>query len=127
MLSAPLEVLSMHLVSPVSPPPWRSVPLRIDQLSDLQAHLEARPGINRIVAGDMNASPVWPAYRRLTSMMRDGLAQAGPTRRTWGPYWWSPRVLRIDHVLVSGVTVVDSRVVVIRGSDHSAIVADIEV
>jgi endonuclease/exonuclease/phosphatase family metal-dependent hydrolase len=76
----------------------------------------------------MNATPVWPAYRRLTSMLTDGIAEAGASRRTWGPFWWSPRMLRIDHVLVSsGVRVLDAHVRTVRGSDHSAVVVDIAV
>jgi len=126
-LSRPLEVVCMHLVSPIDPPPWRSVRMRSQQLDGLRDHIAASPDAPRVVAGDMNATPVWPAYRRLRSMLTDGIAEAGVARRTWGPFWWSPRLLRIDHVFVSGVRVVQSQVRTIRGSDHSAVVVDLAV
>lgn len=127
MLAAPLEIVCLHLVNPIDPPPWRSVRTRTAQLDGLERHIADNPGVNRVVAGDMNATPLWPAYRRLARMMEDGIAAAGTQRRTWGPVWWSPRFLRIDHVFVQGVRVVSSTTRRVRGSDHSAVIADLEV
>jgi len=46
-------------------------------------------------------------------------------KATWGPWSGSPRLLRIDHAMVGGVTVEGFRVVDIPGSDHDAVVIDI--
>jgi endonuclease/exonuclease/phosphatase (EEP) superfamily protein YafD len=45
--------------------------------------------------------------------------------RTWGPWSGSMRLLRIDHVLVQGLVATETRVLPLRGSDHSALVADL--
>jgi endonuclease/exonuclease/phosphatase (EEP) superfamily protein YafD len=36
------------------------------------------------------------------------------------------RLLRIDHVLVRGLAAAETSVLPLRGSDHSALVADLE-
>jgi endonuclease/exonuclease/phosphatase (EEP) superfamily protein YafD len=85
-----------------------------------------------VLAGDMNASPAWPLYRRLSGRWEDLVARSAlesdmnpaPTW-AWRPGW--PRVLRIDHVFGNGVRAVDSRVIPMRGSDHAAVVVDLMV
>ena len=126
-----IHLAGIHLLNPINFPWWTSVRTRSRQLEGLFAWLEQRSG-PVIVAGDCNASPAWPAYKRLTSALSDlvaewARAEGTEPERTWGwrPGW--PRMLRIDHVFGRGVTVSRTRVVPIAGSDHHAVVVDMQV
>ena len=84
------------------------------------------------MAGDMNATPRWPLYRRLNQRWDDLVLMAGDgsankPAQTWGwrPGW--PRLLRIDHVFGSGVEPVGTTVERLEGSDHVALVVDLQV
>lgn len=82
-----------------------------------------------LLAGDLNATPLWPAYRRLTEHLDDGVAewadrQGRQPERTWNYRpGWRP-LLRIDHVLVRDLKVHKSFTVEIPGSDHRGVVVD---
>ena len=124
-LDGRIEILNVHIAAPHT----RDWHRRGGQVAGLEAYLEKVPG-PRVLVGDLNATPLWPVYRRLVARLEDGArivaARAGqPPRRTWGPTEGSPRVLRIDHVLVDAVDVHDVRVVSLPGSDHSALVVDL--
>ena len=85
-----------------------------------------------MLAGDLNATPLWPAYRRLRTRFDDAAAEAArrigrKPEGTWGPWSGSARLFRIDHMLVQGLVAIESRVLPLRGSDHSALVADLEI
>jgi len=130
-LARDIEVVNAHLANPVIgiPASWRFRRGQVDGLAAYLSSAEPRP---RALVGDLNATPRWPAYRRLAAELDDA-AQIAAARhgrsaeRTWGPYPGSPRLLRIDHVLVDALDVLDFRVVSIEGSDHSAVVADLAV
>jgi endonuclease/exonuclease/phosphatase (EEP) superfamily protein YafD len=127
---AAIELVNVHVLAPHAGPPWRALATRRAQLRGLDAHLAASPGRRRVLGGDLNATPLWPVYRRLRRRLQDGAWDAvrgngGWPRRTWGPWPGAPRLLRIDHVLVCGVTVTAVRVVHVPGSDHSALVVDL--
>ncbi len=125
-LRGALEVVTVHLANPIDRPFRSSWKLRRSQVASIVGHV-ARMTDPLVVAGDLNATPVWPVYRRLTRVMRDGVHDTGTVRRTWGPRWWWPRLLRIDHVLVrGGVRVLSAETVSIRGSDHSGLLVDME-
>jgi endonuclease/exonuclease/phosphatase family metal-dependent hydrolase len=123
-----IEVISMHLANPVDG--WRGkLPERRRQLADLHPIL-SRPG-HRIVIGDMNSTPAWPAYRRLRDHLDDPIADlaAAENRKpqpTWGwrPGW--PAMLRIDHILTQGFRAEAVAVRPIAGSDHRAVIADLQ-
>lgn len=82
-----------------------------------------------VVLGDFNATPVWPAYRRLRKVLDDGVAAwAKATGRRPQPTWtirpgW-PSLLRIDHVFVAGVEVGAAQTVAVEGSDHRGILVE---
>jgi endonuclease/exonuclease/phosphatase (EEP) superfamily protein YafD len=128
----PLTVAGLHLLNPVDFPWWVAARRRGQQLDALFAWADESVGDRPlIVAGDMNASPAWPVYRRLVARWDDlvaGAATRGGTKPdpTWGwrPGW--PRILRIDHVFGAGVVATDVIVTSIRGSDHAALVVDLE-
>lgn len=124
-LLAPLAVTSVHFTNPVEWPWKQSLNERRGQVGTVIAHVEATR-LPHLVVGDFNASPAWPAYRQITRALTDGPRSAGTARRTWGPSWWFPRLLRIDHGFVKGIDVVSSRTIGIRGTDHSALVLQLD-
>jgi endonuclease/exonuclease/phosphatase (EEP) superfamily protein YafD len=124
-----VEIINVHFAAPHVPPPWRAHARRREQLRVLEAHLDAsrRP---RAVVGDLNATPLWPIYRRLRVHLTDAAVQAARQRgarpaRTWGPRPGTPRLLRIDHALIEGLGILGVEVHPIPGSDHSALLLDI--
>ncbi|MFQ5967290.1 MAG: endonuclease/exonuclease/phosphatase family protein [Acidimicrobiia bacterium] len=126
-----LEVITTHIIAPHKFPPWRTARRRIRDLRAIVEHLEREPDRRRILLGDLNSSPVWPAYRRLARYLDDAprlLAEQNGSRPdlTWGPWPGSPRVARLDHVLVSGLRALSAEVVDLPGSDHRAVVVDVD-
>jgi endonuclease/exonuclease/phosphatase family metal-dependent hydrolase len=127
---ATVEIVNIHVLAPHAGLPWQALAARRGQLRGLEAYLAGSPHRRRVLVGDFNATPLWPVYRRLTRGLRDGAwdpvrGNGGRPGRTWGPWPGAPRLLRIDHVLVNGVTVAAARVVDLPGSDHSALVVDL--
>ena len=122
-----LNLAAIHLFDPLFGNPRKLARLRsrqVDQLLEWGDGLP--PGEPQVLAGDFNATPVWSVYRRLVRRWPDVLAASpsGP-RRTWG-FPRGMRLLRIDHVLGTGVRATGSRVVRVRGSDHAMVVADLQ-
>jgi endonuclease/exonuclease/phosphatase family metal-dependent hydrolase len=125
-------IAGVHMRNPVVFPWWRSARIRGEQtqaLIDWAAEF-IEDHVPLVVAGDMNATPSWPLYRRLAGEWDDLVAGAvsqngEKTVPTWAwrPGW--PRVLRIDHVFGAGAKVVRTRVEPVRGSDHAAVVVDL--
>lgn len=123
-----IEIISAHLANPIDRE--TGVPVRRRQLAKLEAELESLE--TGVLVGDMNATPLWPAYRHIHRVLDDGIAgwAARTGRRppaTWGPTPSWPAVLRIDHVFTKGIEVVGARVERIAGLDHRAVVADLVV
>ena len=124
-LAEPAEVLGVHLMNPVGRPIAQTNRLRRQQLQRLGQYVTANP-MPRAIVGDMNASPAWPAYRQLTQLGTDAARAVGSARRTWAPRWWMPRLLRIDHAFVTGMTPRRAQIVKVRGADHSGLVVDLD-
>jgi endonuclease/exonuclease/phosphatase (EEP) superfamily protein YafD len=122
------EILAVHLANPMA------VPFVFEERkAQVAAVMEmlAKPA-RRILVGDLNATPIWPAYRRLTRVLTDGIAELASSRTvrprpTWGYRPWLPAFLRIDHVLVSGMVVTEASVHRMKGGDHRALFARLEV
>lgn len=125
------ELVNLHVAAPHATWPWRAFPARADQVRGTLAYVQATPRAHRVVAGDLNATPLWPAYRRLARGFRDAAAEgalgSGHRRplRTWGPWSGSPRLLRIDHVLAAGFTVHHFERLELPGTDHSALLLEL--
>lgn len=124
-----IRLAGVHLRNPVDFPWWVTAGERRRQLDTLMRWVDSTAD-PVVVAGDFNATPAWPAYRHVAESLTDLIAEHASSkgeraRPTWGwrPGW--PRMLRIDHVFGRGVRAVDNLLVPIKGSDHSAIVADI--
>ncbi|HEX6220977.1 MAG TPA: endonuclease/exonuclease/phosphatase family protein [Acidimicrobiia bacterium] len=124
---APVRLAGIHLLNPIHFPWWVTARARGLQLDGLFAWIgEGEEPL--LVAGDVNASPRWPAYRRLAERLTDLVLEHDPAaERTWSwrPGW--PRLLRIDHVFGSGFGATEVSVVEIRGTDHAALIVDLEV
>jgi endonuclease/exonuclease/phosphatase family metal-dependent hydrolase len=125
-----VEVVNVHIQAPHCFPQWRSLAIRREQVRALGAYLQAAPMSRRLVVGDFNATPLWPAYRALASRLGDAARlHAESTRRrparTWGPWSSAPRLLRIDHALLRGLQVEHFEVIEVAGSDHSGILLDL--
>jgi endonuclease/exonuclease/phosphatase (EEP) superfamily protein YafD len=130
-LEREVEIVNVHVLAPHAYPLWRTLPTRRGQVRRLARWLDENPHDARVVCGDMNATPAWPAYRRLAERLRDVVhhhaTRAGERPpRTWGPWHGAPRLLRIDHVFASGGQVLDLQAVPVAGSDHTALVVDFE-
>jgi endonuclease/exonuclease/phosphatase (EEP) superfamily protein YafD len=125
-----IEVMSVHVHTPVNFPLVSGNRKRRSQVRSLIDHAARTEG-PLVLAGDFNASPAWPAYRRLTEVFDDAVVQAAGRRqarsmRTWGPKVLGGRkLLRIDHVLVRGLRCARAEVVAVAGSDHAAVVVDL--
>ncbi|MFZ0014224.1 MAG: endonuclease/exonuclease/phosphatase family protein [Acidimicrobiia bacterium] len=122
-----LRLAGIHLLNPIDFPWWDSVRTRQGQLRGLFEWLDTGSG-PVVVAGDFNASPRWPAYRRMADRLTDLVLEQNPAaERTWSwrPGW--PRLLRIDHVFGSEVRATQVNVASVLGTDHAAVVVDIEV
>ena len=128
----PVEVLTVHLVNPVDWPWWQSARGRGEQIDAIEQHAAQIAGAPIMIVGDMNAAPSWPAYRRLAGsfddLAKDAAERTGSRpQRTWAYQPRFPRLLRIDHAFGRGLTGLTCDVVTIEGSDHAALVLDMEV
>ncbi len=129
-LSRPLEVLNVHITAPQILFPKPAFLTRPHQVRTLERHIRENPEHHRVVLGDFNATPLWPAYRRIASHLTDAAIVAAEQRgrapaATWGPWHRSPRLARIDHGFVGGLDVEDFQVIDVPKSDHCAIVMDV--
>ena len=131
VLDQSVEIMNVHFSNPLLQPPWRTWAYRTKQRRVIEAWL-AEPRRSRVVVGDFNASPLWPLYRRL-ARRGDDLMLTVATRTgmrpepTWSPLWSGRRrLLRIDHALATDLAVRSARVVHVDGSDHSAIMFDVD-
>jgi endonuclease/exonuclease/phosphatase family metal-dependent hydrolase len=126
-----IEIINLHLAAPHIHPVVTRLRDRRGQLELVLAHLDGTPRRRRVLGGDLNATPLWPAYRRLKARFDDAAVDAARRigrrpGRTWGPWPGSVRLLRIDHVLVQGLVAAETRVLPLRGSDHSADLEPVE-
>ncbi len=120
------RLIGVHLANPIDPFTGPSV--RRGQLRALVPLLAGDDPL--IVAGDMNATPIWPAYRRLAGHLSDLVEEHADRSGVTPPRTWAKRpggavLLRIDHVFGRGV--VAKRVDVDRliGVDHLPVIVDL--
>ena len=126
-----VNLATVHILDPMHLPLRRTRARRVDQVDSLlEWGDQLPPNEAQVVAGDFNATPRWPVYRRLADRWDDLVVEAARTSGTRPPSTWGPprgpRLLRIDHVLGTGVTASNVAVEPVRGSDHSALVIDLE-
>lgn len=116
----PVRLLAVHATSPISYGHFRR---RNEQLQRLGTYL-SKNDTATIVVGDLNTVPWDQAFRRFCSQA--GLLSTTPVlQRTW-PAVGPLAVIPLDHVLVSnGIRPVALSTVPITGSDHRALIADL--
>lgn len=125
-LSQPFDVFNVHLTNPVDFP-WRaSRDERRRQISQLSVAVDQRDSVG-VVIGDMNATPSWTEYKLLSEIGDDAARVTGTEHRTWSHFLFGPRLLRIDHAFVIGVRPIATSIAQVRGTDHRALIVDIEV
>ncbi len=125
-LSKPFRVLNVHLVNPVDRPWGETRRTRRRQIEQIGAFLGGTTTAYAIV-GDMNSSPAWPEYRLLAELGSDAARTTGTAARTWSAFLRGPRLPRIDHAFVSGVTPVSTSTTRVEGTDHAALIVDLDV
>lgn len=119
------EIVAVHLMNPIRWPWLASAGIRRRQVGAVESHLRTTTGPVLLV-GDLNATPVWPAYRRLLRTgLVDGSRRAGTAAPTWRHRGVGPPMLRIDHALTRHLTVTSTRAVAIPGSDHLGLVVEL--
>jgi endonuclease/exonuclease/phosphatase family metal-dependent hydrolase len=124
-----IQLMNVHIHAPHCFPQWRSLACRRDQIRALDAYLHSVPR-RRVLMGDFNATPLWPVYRSVVCHLDDAaMLHAASLRRrpgrTWGPWYRAPRLLRIDHVFLRGLSVDRFEVIEVAGSDHCGVLADL--
>jgi endonuclease/exonuclease/phosphatase (EEP) superfamily protein YafD len=129
-VAEPVEIVAVHLTNPIGGLPWTTTRARRGQVETIERRMATSAAVRQVLCGDLNATPMWPAYRRLRRHYQDGISEAEAHQgrrpaRTWAPLRKGPRLLRIDHVLVSGLRVTTVETVRLDGSDHLAVVADL--
>lgn len=127
--NATLHVAGVHILDPMHRPWKKTAAARARQVDALIEWGDSLPVDEpQLVAGDLNATPIWSVYRKLADRWDDLVASGSPgTRplRTWGiPR--GLRILRIDHVLGSGLIATSNHVMQVRGSDHAMVVVDLD-
>lgn len=120
-------VMSIHLSNPIEGK--GALNKRRRQVDGVLSRID---GVERLViVGDLNATTWWTSYRRLRSVLEDGVLdwsrrvseRAAPT---WGPFPNGRALMRIDHVMTRGLRVDSVSVRRIAGSDHRALTVDLE-
>ena len=132
-LASSLALLSLHVLVPFARSYWGIQRIRGRQVRALLQYLDlpqTPPDRPRLLLGDLNSTVAWPAYRALTSRLRDlHLEHARASRRrpagTWAPSTRGPRLWRLDHALGSGLGPTCVEVVRIEGSDHAGLIVDL--
>ena len=127
-----VELVNVHLLNPLQFPWTESVRGRTEQLAAMRQFLAGRPGGPRLIVGDMNASPAWPAYRVLAETFEDLVVKASVRNGarpepTWAYRDGLPRLLRIDHVFGTAVEPVHAEIVRVVGSDHAGVIVDLDI
>ncbi|MCX4981951.1 endonuclease/exonuclease/phosphatase family protein [Streptomyces sp. NBC_00572] len=82
-----------------------------------------------LIAGDFNASQDHAAFRAILAAggLQDASRRANASRTpTWPMEGPLPPYVQIDHVLVNGFSVRDVRFLDLAGSDHRAVLADLD-
>ena len=130
-LLQPVEIMNVHIFAPQMWPYFPRAHTRRRQVDALLAFLEEAKPLPRAVVGDFNATPLWPAYRRIAARLRHSVtAHASGVfarHRTWphvpalGIAGW----IGIDHCFLTGLVARDLRVVPLLGSDHLGLCIDV--
>lgn len=124
-LASPIEVLDVHLLNPLERP-WKATQaVRRQQIAGARDRVETT-GLPSVIVGDMNSTPMWPEYKLLAEIGVDAAKETGTAKPTWFQTISGPRAIRIDHAFVRGLTPITTSLRKVHGSDHRALILDIE-
>lgn len=125
-LARTVRIVDIHLRNPVKFPWWRTQRTRRMQVDQVA---EAVGGFDDpyVIVGDMNTTWMWPEYRALSRLGVDAARTTDTAEATWNHFLIGPRLIRIDHAFASGVEPVTTRTLRVLGSDHRALVVDLDV
>ncbi|MYS10648.1 endonuclease/exonuclease/phosphatase family protein [Streptomyces sp. SID6041] len=118
----------VQLAHPMPPVPGQ-VALWKRELGRVKTAVAAAPSGPMLVAGDFNASQDHAAFRAILAAggLQDAARRADESRLpTWPTEGPVPPFVQIDHVLVRDFSVREVRVLGLAGSDHRAVVADLD-
>ena len=127
-LDTTLGIVNVHIMGPHTWPYYPRPFRRRQQLDAMVRFLDGLGDQPFALAGDFNASPAWPLYRRIAAHWTDAAAQAGGPRPTW-PHW--PKVgirglIRIDHCFLSGLRACALEAIELPGTDHIGLLLDLD-
>lgn len=125
-LPTPVAVVNVHLTNPVNLPWSESLRRRREQIATISGVVRGLD-VPYIIVGDMNTTPRWPEYRMLRELGEDVALATGTAAPTWNHFIRGPRLIRIDHGFVSGMTPVTTRTMKVAATDHRALMIDLEV
>ncbi|MFJ2058700.1 endonuclease/exonuclease/phosphatase family protein [Streptomyces sp. NPDC087908] len=118
----------VQLAHPMPPVPGQ-VALWKRELGRVKTAVATAPSGPMLVAGDFNASQDHAAFRAILAAggLQDAARRANESRLpTWPAEGPVPPFVQIDHVLVRDFSVREVRVLGLAGSDHRAVVADLD-
>ncbi len=117
---ARVALVAVHFMPPLNDEAYRT---NAAQRAVLQAEVDATDG-PLMVVGDFNATTLSPSFARL--LAGTGLRIATSSRLAEPTYYAYGRFgVRIDHVLVRGVTVAEEAAFDLTGSDHRGLVVEV--
>lgn len=128
-----LEIVNVHISAPHTWPYFPRGVRRREQLDLLLQNRRAYLDTPHAVVGDFNASPMWPVYKNMLELYKDGMQEAAGLDRIAKPTWpYIPQLglrglIRIDHMFLRHLSASNARRVEIPGTDHLGIMLDIEV
>lgn len=125
-LPTSVAVVNVHLTNPVNLPWTQSLRRRRDQIATITGVVRSLD-IPYVIVGDMNTTPRWPEYRMLAALGEDVALATGTTAPTWNHFTRGPRLIRIDHGFASGMRPMGTRTIRVPGTDHRALMIDLEV
>src|ERR1700694_3767608 len=128
-VKAETTIVVTHLDAPWPNPlsGWRA---DLDRLSATLQQIARTAGDDSVVlAGDLHSTPDIREFRRvLRGGYQDAAEQAGAgLTRTHPADIWLPPLFAVDHILTRGCTATAVRTMSIPGSDHRALVAEVQI
>ena len=114
----PFVLYAVHALNPLHDTSFTDQRRFTDELLAAIAR-ERRPVV---VAGDFNMSDRVVSYREMDDALTDAMRADVAGRTTYVGGWWSPVLLRIDHVFVSPAwCAADPATFTVTGSDHRGV------
>lgn len=120
--AGPLDLVNVHVVAPLSRPNARRWRAQLLALASMHG-VDHAP---LVLAGDFNSTFDHAALDRLVDRgFQDAFATVGRGIGATWPVWCGPALLRLDHVLVTGASIISTRLQNSAGSDHRRLIVSL--